>query len=98
MRVLYGYSMKKGVCQYELIYDKHHNVSEPIEMKHHTVINERDVTRNERDRIVCKMKKSYRIYKYETIDNLVDDELNMLIITPFEVVENFKINEKSRIN
>ena len=98
MRVLYGYKRQPGTCIYELIYDKYHDVGEPIKMKKHIVTSEREVTNNERDRIVFKMGKPYRIYEYDTIEHLVDDELNMFIITPIEVIENFKTNEKSSIN
>jgi len=98
MRALYGHQIKGETCKYVVIYDRYHEVGDNISMKHYTILAERQVTDFERKEIVLAMKNGYRIYRYDSIEHLVDDELRCLVITPQEVVENFKTNEQSRIS
>ena len=93
MRALYGYKKKTDNTPYVVIYDNHHEVGEPIKMKNFNIISEREVTEFERKEIVSYMSDSYRIYHYDSIEKLVEDELNALIITPTEVIANFRENE-----
>lgn len=98
MRALYGNKKGKVTNRYVVIYDKYHTVGDPINMRNYTIHSEREVTSFEIREIILSMKNEYRIYHYESAERLVDDELRCMVITPQEVVENFKTNEQSRIS
>jgi hypothetical protein len=93
MRALYGYAKKPCAKPYCIIFQRYFDLGDPATSNNYHIIGEREVTLLERHDMVTTMKRLNRVYIYESIEALIDDELRSLVLTPNEITENLKAYE-----